>query len=111
MTLHKTLAEILAPFELGSIPSRTDHRHFAQHFIGQEKIVDALYQRVFRTYKNKVNVFFPYQVLYSLKIVYGNIYIGAAVSGARVARSYVKIFKQGTLGDLPRERVFPAPGA
>ncbi|MNY15184.1 hypothetical protein D3C86_1483860 [compost metagenome] len=87
MTGHELLGKILAAFQYGTFFFRADYRDIGKIFIGNKKIVDPVYQRLFRAHNHQADIFFKDQCFYSFKVVGVDVYVFAVSICAAITRS------------------------
>ena len=111
VALHEALGEVLGTFEYGTCLGGSDHGHVLRTLVGLEFVVDALYQRVFRTYHHHVDALFGDELLDGLEVVGLHGDILAAVACARIAWGDIQFVTFLTLSDFPCEGVLTAAAA
>ena len=110
MPLHETLGKVLAPFEHRSGLARADDRDVSQLRIVLEIVVDALNQRVFRTYHNHPYSVSQHEDFDAFEVIGLDVDVLAHLSRAGVARSDVQFLTLVALIYFPGQRMF-APAA
>ena len=104
--MHEPFSEFLASLQGCSGFRRTDNRNIFQGFIVAEEVVDAFYQRVFRTHYQHVDAVFKDKTFDGFEVIGFDGYVFAYLLRSGIARSDVQLFYFRTLCDFPCQCMF-----
>ncbi|KWR55541.1 hypothetical protein AA415_01319 [Bacteroides stercoris] len=108
MAQHEFLGKFFAAFQLRTFCRRTDDGNVPCSGIFFEEVENALYQRVFGTHYNHVNLMFKGKSLEGGEVRSFDGYIFAHCTCSRIAGSDIQFLYFGALCNFPSQSVFTA---
>ena len=111
VALHKRLGKILRAFQHGTGLRGPDNRHMLRALVSLQVVVDALYQRVFRTNDHHVDILSYHELLDDLEVVSLHGDIDATICRTRIAWGNIQFLTFLTLSNLPSQCVLTSATA
>ena len=86
VALHECLGEVLGTLQHGTLLRGSYDGDVLRALVGLQVVVDALYQRVFRTYHHHADLLVYAELLDGFEVVGLHVNVLAALAGAGIAR-------------------------